>query len=262
MIIGPFVVITACCCSGFKSLSRVSDIEYNSETLEVVSIVAYMKKLSIIANWKSYKNTQEAKEWIQTMSKFDFSNHPNKEVIVCVPFTLLAPMKKMIEDEKLPIKLGAQDISPFQEGAFTGEISGRQIKEFADYVLIGHSERRREFNESDSMLALKVQMALKYELTVIYCILNESTAVPQGVSLIAYELASAIGTGTPDTPESAEFVAHAIKQKYPSVLAALYGASVKPENTNSFTTCASIDGVLVGGASLDAQKFMQIINNS
>lgn len=224
-----------------------------------------MKKLFIIANWKSNKNVADAKNWlyqIESRIKNQELRTENKEIIVCPSYTLLPEMYTYIGKNKLPIKLGAQDISPFDEGAFTGAISGRQIKEFADYTLIGHSERRREFKEDDEILTKKVKMAKKYQLTPIYCVLDEHTFIPEGVTLVAYELASAIGTGTPDTPESAEKIAKLVRKKYPFIRYTLYGASVTPENVNSFTKLDTIDGALIGGASLDPKKFTEIIKNA
>lgn len=221
-----------------------------------------MKKLYIIANWKSHKTTQEAKQWLDEIASHTFPNVSEKEIIVCASFTLLPFMKSYIDTLRIPISLGAQNISPFEEGAHTGEINGKQISEFAQYVLIGHSERRREFREDDILIQKKVEMARSNGIQPIVCVLDETTKIPEGVNIVAYELASAIGTGTPDTPESAERVASIIKKSLSSVTATLYGASVTPENAKSFTDCPSIDGVLVGGASLDAQQFIHIINNS
>lgn len=221
-----------------------------------------MKKLYIIANWKSNKTTSDAKQWLHDISSYTFPDISEKEIIVCASYTLLPTMKSVIEELHLPIALAAQNISPFEQGAYTGEVNGTQIREFAKYVLIGHSERRREFREDDILIQKKVQMARQSDLQPILCVLDETTQIPEGVAIVAYELASAIGTGTPDTPESAEHIASTIKSSHTGVTATLYGASVTPENTKSFTECQSIDGVLVGGASLDVQKFMQIITNS
>jgi triosephosphate isomerase (TIM) len=154
------------------------------------------------------------------------------------------------------------DISPFDEGAYTGEINGNQIREFADYVIIGHSERRKNFAETDEMLSQKVQRAIECSLTPIFCVQGSDTPIPDGVTLVAYEPIFAIGTGNPDTPENAEAVIKTIKEKNPSVKYVLYGGSVTPEGVGGFTQKPLIDGVLVGGASLLSDKFVQIIKNS
>ncbi len=221
-----------------------------------------MKKLFIVANWKSNKTTSEAHEWLLKAERgYQFIANAEREVIVCPSFTSLPSMKAYIIQKNLPFKMGAQNVSPFEEGAFTGEVSAKQIKEVADHVIIGHSERRKEFGENDEMLTKKVQMALKYDLIPIFCVPGVDTPIPQGISVVAYEPLFAIGTGNPDTPEDAEMVAKTIKEKH-GAQCVLYGGSVKPEDVKSFTQMPSVDGVLVGGASLDADKFLQIIENA
>lgn len=213
-----------------------------------------MKKPFIVGNWKSYKTQLEATKWLQEFSI-------SKEIIVCPPFTLLPLMSEFIKEHTLPIKLGAQDISPFDEGKYTGAINGRQIKEFAEYVIIGHSERREHFLENDAMLEKKVAMAKKYELIPIFCVQGTETPLPEGVALVAYEPVSAIGTGNPDTPENAEYVASFFREKH-AIQSVLYGGSVTAKNVNAFTRFPSINGVLVGGASLDSTEFLQIVKNA
>ncbi len=220
-----------------------------------------MKKLFIIGNWKSYKTLFDVNEWIDGISDFDFSGHESKEIIVCAPFTLLLQLKSLISEKNLPIKIGAQNISPFEEGAYTGEINGEQIKEFADYVIIGHSERRANFSETDEVLEKKVKLAREHGLKIIFCVQGSDTPIPEGVDVVAYEPIFAIGSGNPDTPENAESVAKKIKERA-GVKFIIYGGSVKPENVNSFTSKILIDGVLPGGASLDPDKFSRIISNS
>lgn len=230
-----------------------------------------MKKLFLVANWKSNKTSLEAKKWLTQVQRSKIKDPANsagrqrskeKEVIICPPFTLLSEMKALIEKKKLPIKLGAQNISPFGAGAYTGEIHAEQIKEFADYVIIGHSERRNNFGETDDMLSKKVKQAMAVGLTPIFCIQNETTPVPGGVNLAAYEPPTAIGTGNPDTPENAERVARAVKEKYPYIDYILYGGSVTQDNIRGFVEMENINGVLVGGVSLDALKFTALIKNA
>lgn len=222
-----------------------------------------MKKTFIIANWKSNKTESEAKDWLSKVSTFKDPtlNLSDKEIIVCPSLVDLSAMKKIIDEQILPIKLGAQDISPFDEGAYTGETNGKQIREFAQFVLIGHSERRKNFGENDEILFKKVDLAGKYGLTPIFCVQGIETKTPSNIAVVAYEPVNAIGTGHPDTAQSAEEVASFFKKTY-NVQYVLYGGSVTSKNVKEFTQMISIDGVLVGGASLDAQEFYTIIQNS
>ena len=220
-----------------------------------------MKKLFIVANWKSNKTTLEAKKWLQEFSNFQFPMSNEKEVIVCSSYPSLPALRDYISEENLPISIGAQDISPFGSGAYTGEVNASQIKEFATYTIIGHSERRNYFKEDDEMLAKKVQAALAAGITPIFCIQGKETPIPDGVTIAAFEPISAIGTGQPDTPEDAEDVARTVKASHPNV-SVLYGGSVTPDQVHTFTQLPSVDGVLVGGASLDTEKFTQLIDNA
>ncbi len=219
-----------------------------------------MNNLFIVANWKSNKTVSEAKNWLD---EFKISeNLGEKEIIICPPFTLLGFLAEEITKGDLPIKLGAQDVSAFEGGAHTGEVKAEELKEFAQYVIIGHSERRKNFHEDDSLLAQKVSMSLSSNLTPIFCVSSPDMFIPQGVSLVAYEPLSAIGTGNADNPENADGVAAQIKETNKIVSAVLYGGSVTPENVKSFTEMENIDGVLVGGASLNASSFSNIVKNA
>lgn len=223
-----------------------------------------MKKIFIVANWKSNKNIHETEEWLRDLAK-GFSeikpNIDNKEIIIAPSFTSLGHANYCIKNLKLPIKLAAQNISSFDEGAYTGEINGKQIKEFTELVIIGHSERRRNFGETDEMLFDKFKIAKENGLTVIYCVQGKETKIPANVDIIAYEPINAIGTGNPDSPENANAVASYFKSNF-NVSNVLYGGSVTVENVNEFVKMSNIDGVLVGGASLDAKEFYQIIQNA
>jgi triosephosphate isomerase len=221
-----------------------------------------MSKCLIVANLKSYKNENEAKTWLENFKQITELNLnlEEKEVIICPSFTQLFSFFSYFSIHNIKAKLGAQDISPFDEGAFTGEVNAKQVKDFAEFVLIGHSERRQNFNESEDMLVKKVSVAIQYGLNPIFLIQNQDDLIPQGVQVVAYEPIFAIGTGTADTPENADAVAAVIKAK--NKVQVLYGGSVTSDNIKSFTSRTNIDGVLVGGASLEAKEFIKIIQNA
>lgn len=222
-----------------------------------------MKKLLIVANLKCYKTEIEAKEWLENLKTeletVDLTGE--KEVIVCPPFTLLSLFKTFFVENNLNIKLGGQNVSQFGEGAFTGEVNAKQLKEFADFVLIGHSERRTNFNETNEILLQKTKLSIDNSLTPIFCIQDSTTNIPEGVTILAYEPVFAIGSGNPDTPENANDVAKELLERKTGANI-LYGGSVSSQNVNSFTSKDNVSGVLVGGASLEAKEFVQIVKNA
>lgn len=220
-----------------------------------------MKSLIIAGNWKSNKTTADALRWLQAYKNHIGSVPSYITVILCVPFTLLYTVKEKIQEYSLPLVLGAQNVSPFPDGAQTGEESARMVRDLADWVIIGHSERRKNFGETDEILAKKVEQAKSAGLKIIYCVPNDSTGIPNGVDVVAYEPVWAIGTGKTDTPENANSVITNIKAKS-QVPTVLYGGSVTPVNVASFITRPSIDGVLPGGASLDPETFAALIGNA
>lgn len=229
-----------------------------------------MKKLFIVANWKSNKNILETEQWLHAFNKvFKRSNLgvDNKEIIVAPSFTLFEHARYCLDNLKLPIKLAAQNISSFDEGQYTGEVNGTQIKELATYVIIGHSERRKYFHEDKEMIKKKVEIALEYKLVPILCIsetekiVNLKSYILNRELIVAYEPLFAIGSGQTDTPQNAENVSKEIKEIVNDT-PVLYGGSVTSLNVNSFTKMPSIGGVLVGGASLDPLEFLKIVKNA
>lgn len=214
------------------------------------------------------------------------------EIVVCPPFTALAAISKEIEDTK--IELGAQDMYSETEGAFTGEISPLMLKDVGcRYVILGHSERRQLFKETDAMINKKVLAALKYNLVPILCVgetLEEREArrafeiVKQQFEnslkalkadeidrvVIAYEPVWAIGTGRTATPEQAEqmhsYIRRLLNEQFGNAVGErikiLYGGSVKPDNTTQLMAKPNVDGALVGGASIKAESFIQIVTNA
>jgi len=215
-----------------------------------------MKKLLIVANWKSNKTQKEVEEYFLN---FPNTIQENTIAVICPPFLYLSICKQLITEKQLSISIGGQDVSAFSSGAHTGEVNTGQLKEFADFVIIGHSERRKN-GESEEILKQKVEEANKNDLKVIYCISDLSQEVPNGVYAVAYEPLFAIGSGNPDTPENAQKVAKKIKEKI-NVEHILYGGSVTSKNVGSFIAVDDINGVLVGGASLDPLEFSKILNS-
>ncbi len=211
-----------------------------------------MKKLFIAGNWKSNKTIAEAKTWLGQFKT------PALSPILCVPFTLLHFFHDEIQKRKLLIQLGAQDVSPYPDGAYTGAISARQLKELCEWVIIGHSERRKHFGETDIVLAQKVDQAKDAGLQVVYCVQDENVTVPDGTDVVAYEPIWAIGTGKTDSPENANQTIEMIKKKT-GVTSVIYGGSVNAENVFSLMSQPAVDGVLPGGASLDPEKFYRLI---
>lgn len=220
-----------------------------------------MKHLYIVGNWKSNKTVSETEAWFKDFAPKILAIKDKLATVtpvVCGPFSDLLSMKKFVDELGLPVELGAQDVSPFPEGAYTGEVSARMLKELVQWVIIGHSERRKFLHESDEELANETKQAKAAGLHVIYCVPDDATVIPSEADVVGYEPVWAIGTGKTDTPENANTVIHSIKTKTGQTKA-VYGGSVAPDNVAAFAAQPDIDGVLVGGASLDASKFTDLI---
>lgn len=241
-----------------------------------------MRKKYICGNWKMNKTSSEALEFASEINKFEFNK---VDALLAPSFVTLESLRKNLKDE---IKVAGQNVSQFDEGAYTGEVSTTMLKDIGvDDVIIGHSERREKFLESDEIINAKVKKALEDDLSVILC-LGESLEIKEegrevdfvrvellnsldGVKniekvTIAYEPIWAIGTGKTCSSEDAEKMCREIRniidEKYGEVsqkIRILYGGSVKPSNAGEILSKENIDGVLVGGASLKASDFIEII---
>jgi triosephosphate isomerase len=245
----------------------------------------------IAANWKMYKTPDGAVAFIKAFLPLA-APHSHAEVVLCASPTLLPAVVDAARNH--PIRVSAQDMHWLDQGAYTGETSPLMLKALGvTHVLIGHSERRQYFNETDESVNLKLKSALAHGLIPIVCVgellaereagqtaevLERQTSIAlSGIDpaaaaplVIAYEPVWAIGTGRTATPEIAN-EAHNIvraqiaKSLSPALAAStriLYGGSVKPDNTAILCACADIDGALVGGASLDPASFAKIVANS
>ena len=215
------------------------------------------KNIWIIANWKSNKTIAEALDWISKVGS-DIPKRANLKVAVCPAFSCLSEVKKAVMVGNFPLIVGSQDLSPYEVGAYTGEESATLLKDLVSISILGHSERRKNFGETDEMVVKKVKQALENNIIPLVCVQSEEAPVPEDCNLVAYEPVWAIGTGNPDTPEDADKVAKVFKQKYGDNLEVIYGGSVDSANVKGFITQENISGVLVGNASLDAQEFIKI----
>ncbi len=246
----------------------------------------------IAGNWKMNLDHLQAVAFVQKLHwtlKEAKHDSDSVEVAVFPPFTDLRTVQTLVDADKIPFGLGAQDVSTHDAGAYTGEISGQFLAKLdVGYVIIGHSERRQYHEETDEVVAAKVQAALRHSLVPVICVgetaedLKEfgASAVPvgqlraalDGVAadadiVVAYEPVWAIGSGQAATPEQAQDVCAKLREVIGEVLGAdaaartrvLYGGSVKSANIASFMREPDVDGALVGGASLVVDEFAAIV---
>ncbi len=215
----------------------------------------------IIANWKSNKNIAEALDWVAQVGP-SLSRADNLKVVVCPAFSALSEVKKAITVGNFPLLVGAQDLSPFEAGAYTGEEPVGLLNQLVELAILGHSERRENFGETDEMVAKKVAEANNNQIVPLVCLQGIDTPVPSDCRLVAYEPVWAIGTGKPDTPDNANKVARSLKEKYGQGLEVLYGGSVTVGDVADFINQDYLSGVLVGKASLDAGEFIKICKSA
>lgn len=215
-----------------------------------------MKNSLIVLNWKARKTTKEAKEWLDALSQTSFSS--NYFYVLAVPYTLLSFCADYIQEKSLPFLLSSQDVSSLSEGSYTGEVPASLVKEFAQYTLIGHSERRQHLSETPEILEKKVEMALSSHLTPLFCVQSETTPIPSGVTYLAYEPIGSIGTGEAEEIEETERVVQKIQEKNPEV-EVLYGGSVDSKNIMKYLSSPHLSGVLVGTASLEVETTQSLL---
>lgn len=214
----------------------------------------------IVANWKMNHTADDVHSYF-AISREALRLAKGVEVIICPPFTLLDAVRREVIGT--PIKLGAQNISSEEEGAFTGEVSGKQLEGLVDYVIVGHSERKKYFHETTRDVAGKLIQAHRHNLKPILCFekLDDLSAVNEPSNLVvAYEPTFAIGTGTPDTPENAAEMAKQAQAYLKTDLPVLYGGSITATNIKSFLVKDEVSGFLVGGASLDPASLVSLVH--
>ena len=247
-----------------------------------------MRKNVVAGNWKMNTTLEDGVELANQINTLLKGKTVNCDVVICVPYTHLTSVNAVIEPEL--VKLGAENCSEHEKGAYTGEISAPMVKSTgATHVILGHSERRQYFGENNEQLLAKTKLALANGLTPIFCVgevleerengtfndvvagqveaLFELSAEDFGKIIIAYEPVWAIGTGKTATAEQAQdmhaHIRKVIENKYGKEVAdntsILYGGSCKPTNAKELFAKPDVDGGLIGGAALDAESFLGII---
>jgi triosephosphate isomerase len=250
-----------------------------------------MRKKLIAANWKMYKTVEQAREFVSAFLP-EAQHHYRDEIVLCPPYVAIPAVVEAVRGSNVGV--GGQDMFWEQEGAYTGAISARMLLAAGcTHVIIGHSERRQYFGETDDTVNRKLKAALAAGLKPIVCVgeviqereagltdevlrrqcgiaLREITGDQAARLVMAYEPVWAIGTGKTATPDLAaqahqvirEEAAEALGNHAANHMRILYGGSVKPENAAALMSQPEIDGALVGGASLDPKSFLAIINYS
>ena len=246
-----------------------------------------MSRKVIAGNWKMNKLPNEAIEFISKIE--DVVAKSDNEVILCVPFTDL--FYSLLTAQNTKVKIGAQNMHWEEKGAYTGEVSGKMLKSIGtEYVIIGHSERRQYFAETDETVNKKLKAAFANELKPILCVGETLEQREQGIqekviteqvqkalegltneqiqnTYIAYEPIWAIGTGKTATAKDASNAMQSIRKKVEEIagvevaqkIILLYGGSVKPDNAKDLLEAPEVDGALIGGASLQVEEFTEII---
>lgn len=246
-----------------------------------------MRQRLIAGNWKMNKLVSDALQWSAELTSALGNSHSAAELLLCVPATHIFAMKQELRSS--PVRLGGQDLSAHQSGAYTGEVAGSMLRDAgADYVLVGHSERRQYHGEDNTLLNWKVRAAQASWLTPVLCVgesegerdggqanrvvLGQLEAGLDGIELssarelvVAYEPVWSIGTGRTATPEDAQEMCSVIRafleDRFPGLssgIRILYGGSMKPDNAARLLEQPDIDGGLIGGASLEVADLLAI----
>lgn len=222
----------------------------------------------IVANFKANLTIDEVNTWIDNFYQQQLTSgqKDSPTVVVCPSFISLSSAYNRLKQKSwnYPVYLGAQSLSQYPNGSYTAEVTGQMLKDLVRYVIVGHSERRRFFNESNDAVNNKIQQAQEAGITPIVCVstIDEVNSVKSKFStftgVFAYEPLTAIGTGKAETPEIVEEFVKSVQSIFPSIKV-LYGGSVTSANIGSYTKIADVFGVLIGKSSLDPSEFSTII---
>ena len=219
----------------------------------------------VVANWKSHKSLQEAEKWFETFFN-GYTPDNQVQIIVATSFIHIPHLWQIVKKTGAPnISLAAQDLSPFPLGAYTGAVAGEMMRDMVDYALVGHSERRRYFHETNQDVANKVNEAIAANITPVLCV-DVSFAREQFAAInefetdnliIGYGPVEAIGINIPQSPEKVRSAVQKLQAMAPGK-PVLYGGSINAHNAGNYSTLPGVSGLMAGSASLDAVEFAGI----
>jgi triosephosphate isomerase (TIM) len=218
----------------------------------------------IVANWKSNKNIESAKEWVEEFGQLAVGG--DADIVIAPPYTLLETVKKELENKKIDIELGVQDLSLYPAGSYTGAVSPPNLNYLnVKYAVLGHSERRKYFRETSMEVAQKVELAIDAQITPIVCVdkeyiqdqANRLKREHLKDCIVAYEPQASIGNGNEEDVGKVKEMVEEIKKAFGDV-PVLYGGSVDESNVGEYMLVC--DGALVGTAALNAKEFAGVVN--
>lgn len=230
------------------------------------------KKPLIIANWKASFNEDTVKVWLDKAGEV-LKNNEKAEIVICPPFVFISELKFFFEDGL--VKVGAQDVSVFENGAYTGEVTASALSSLVNYCIVGHSERKKYFLETEEKIAQKVKNLLEINIRPILCVADLSqldryfTQIPALIDkrdqiVFVYEPPSSISTPghfQPEDPQKAKETTQKMREKLGENVRIIYGGSTNAENIGDFLSQNDISGALVGQASWTAESFLSLLDN-
>lgn len=224
-------------------------------------------KKFFVANWKENKTYEEGlsffREFLKLLTDAPFTD---QGVVFCPPYPFLVPFKKELSLYKgnIPVRLGSQDVSQFEQGSYTGEVSARLLKDLVDFSIVGHSERRKYFSETDEEINARIRNCQLVGITPIICVSKESEVATLNINtseryLLAFEPLNSIGSSHPESLKVVSDFRRCVDYKLTNGAGFLYGGSVDEYNVKSFLGVASVDGVLIGTGSLKLENLYKIV---
>ncbi len=223
----------------------------------------------IIANWKANKDLDQTKTWVSAFLNLLQSNKDTQRglennrisIIICPPYPFIYPLKELFKNY-VNIEIGSQNVSRYDDGTYTGEVTAHNLSSLVKYAIVGHSERTKYFHETVEDSLIKLQKVKQYGIVPIYCVPKFLESYPSDPTLLCYEPPNAIsnGDGRGNNVSPADIYAIRVKMNLSDPVKFIYGGSVNKDNVKGYLKYPDIDGVLLGGASLEPEHLFSIVS--